>query len=343
MKKLIAVLMALCILIIPAAAVSADGELYEIFESDTAPVMTNIASDHDILIGNSSSVAEVPTPEKLLEIEKDILIRQEKSDLSDAPIKVEIDEANACVHIFVEMDDTNPTLNEAMTAFVKEVQYIYGEQVQAHKNSVVASSETLESLQAIEKDICDRFEKAKLDTTIGTIVDGVNGCVHLYVDMETEDEALNDAVGALAKELQLDHEGKIEVHQYGFAVVQDGNVIEDLYKTFLPTTGKAAVIQNDILGVETTGMTLYSYSKPSNMPTVLISLSVLMVIALGCFLFFKNRQTSQASVTNTGHVVSASTDLSDKAIEDSVRKSEIKPSAAFDKKMRDMIDNGFEK
>ncbi|MBR6332152.1 MAG: hypothetical protein IKR78_03355 [Dehalococcoidales bacterium] len=338
MKKLIAVLMALCILIIPAAAVSADGELYEIFESDTAPVMINVASDHDILIGNSSSVAEVPTPEKLLEIEKDILIRQEKSDLLDAPIKVEIDEANACVHIFVEMDDTNPALNEAMTSFVKEVQYIYAETVQVHKNEPIDQA-LLNRLQAIKQDICARFERAKLDTTIGIQIDANNGYVILTVDLETENEKTNEAVGALAKEIQLDYEGEVEVRQHNIVLVTDINIVEDIYKTVLPSIdGK-----KDMIGIETTGMTLYSYSKPSNMPTVLISLSVLMVIALGCFLFFKNRQTSQASVTNTGHVVSTSNDLSDKTIEDSVRKSEIKPSAAFDKKMRDMIDNGFEK
>ena len=335
--------MALCLFIIPSAAVSADGELYEVFESDNDTITMNIVSDHDIIVSNDTSVAEVPAPEKLLEIEKDILIRQEKSGLLEAPIKVEIDEANYCVHIFVVMDDTNPTLNDAMSSFIKDVQYVYAELVQVHKDSVVVSSETLEHLQAIEKDICDRFEKAKLDTTIGTIVDGVNGCVHLYVDMETEDESLNSAVGALAKELQLDHEGEIEVHQYGFAITDDNDIAAYLYKTILPTTGKEASFQNDILGVETTGMTLYSYSKPSNTPTVLISLSILMVIAMGCFFYFRNRQTSQASVTNTGHVVSTSTNLSDKAIEDSVRKSELKPSAAFDKKMRDMIDDMSEK
>ena len=336
MKKLFATFVALCLFIIPSVAVSADDEKFEVFDSANDTMTMTVVSDHDILVVDSPSVTVTPDLDRLLDIEKDIYIRQEKSGLENAKIKVEVDEAYPCVHMFVYTSD-DTALNDAIKAFVHDVKYVYAEEVQVHVNEV-ADPAVLERLLAIEKDICARFEKANLDTTIGTMIDAENELVLLYVDMETEDEKLNDAVGALAKGIQLDYEGEVEVLQHEFVVIQDTALVANLYKTVLPTVGK-----QDLLGVETTGMTLYSYNKPSNTPTVLISLSILMIIALGCFLFFKNRQTSQASVTNTGHVVSTGTDLSKKAIEDSIRKSEIKPSAAFDKKMRDMIDDMSEK
>lgn len=329
--------MALCLFIIPSFAVSADGELYEIFQSDPGHLTITQTSAPNISIG-SGSVAVTPDLDKLLEIEKDIYIRQEKSGLEDALIKLEVDESYPCVHMYVVLDSNDTALNNSINSFIKDVKYVYAEEVQVHIDTPVDPA-VLERLAAIEEDICARFKKAKLNTIIGTMIDAENGSVILVVDMETEDEKLNDAVGALAKEIQLDYEGEVEVRQHEFVLVKDNDIVANIYKTVLPSVdGK-----QDLLGVETTGMTLYSYNKPSNTPTVLISLSILMVIALGCFLYFKNRQSSRASVTNTGHVVSTGTDLSDKAIEDSVRKSEIKPSAAFDKKMRDMIDDMSDK
>ena len=211
MKKLFVVLMALCLFIIPSVAVSADDEKFEVF--DSADITMTRTSAPNISIGGSS-VAVTPTLDELLDIEKDISIRQEKAGLENAKIKIEVDESYPCVHMFVYMSD-DTALNNAINSFIKEIKYVYAEEVQVHVDGYVDPA-VLERLAAIEKDICARFENAKLDTTIGTMIDAENKCVILCVDMETEDEKLNDAVGALAKEIQLDYEGEVEVRQHDF-------------------------------------------------------------------------------------------------------------------------------